>query len=213
VQQLRGESGDIPAHQLKAPIPETMVTEPQGSVSQKSGVEDSLDSSTRLLTPEPIPEPSDGMPETVVVGGETAGNSTHEATPDYDSDIIVVDIGEVSSETGDLGLHEHTRPTQEAQRASPPLDQARDDPTTASAKLKRMYNKKLYERARSSRRLQGKKPEGDDGGAGGSSVSSVFAVTSEALLATLISADPAWAVPEHIESFFTHVWPSQEKVF
>jgi hypothetical protein len=91
-------------------------------VSQKSGVEDSLDSSTGLLTPKPIPKPSDGILKTVVVGSETARNSTHEATPDYNSDIIVVDIREVSSKTGDLRLHEHTRPTQKAQRVSPPLD-------------------------------------------------------------------------------------------
>ena len=62
------------------------------------------------------------MPETVVVRGEITGNSTHEATSDYDSDTIVVDIGEVSNETSDLGLHEHTRLTQEAQRESPPPD-------------------------------------------------------------------------------------------
>jgi len=49
------------------------------------------------------------MLKTVVVRGETAGNSTHEATPDYNSDIIVVDIRKVSSETGDLRLHEYTR--------------------------------------------------------------------------------------------------------
>ena len=66
-------------------------------MSQKSGVEDSLDSSIRLLTPELIPEPSNGMLETVVVRGETVRNSTHEATPDYNSDIIVVNIREVSS--------------------------------------------------------------------------------------------------------------------
>ena len=80
-------------------------------MSQESGVEDSLDSSTGLLTLEPTPEPSDGMLETVVVRGETVGNSTHEATLDYNSDIIVVDIRDVSSETGDLRLYKHTRLT------------------------------------------------------------------------------------------------------
>jgi Ni,Fe-hydrogenase maturation factor len=80
-------------------------------VSQKSGVEDSLDSSIRLLTPELIPEPFDGILETVVIRGETAGNSTHEATSDYNNDIIVVDIREVSNETGDLRLYEYIRPT------------------------------------------------------------------------------------------------------
>ena len=44
-------------------------------------------------------------------------------------------------------------------------------------------------------------------------MSSVFAVSSATLLATLISADPAWAVPEHVESFLANWWPSQEKVF
>jgi hypothetical protein len=74
-------------------------------------VDNSLDSSIGLLTPKPTPEPSVSILETVVVRGEIAGNSTHEATSDYDSDTIVVDIGEVSSEAGDLGLHKHTRPT------------------------------------------------------------------------------------------------------
>jgi hypothetical protein len=92
-----------------------MVKELQALVSQKSGVDDSLDSSIGLLTPEPIPEPSESMPETVIVGGETAGNSTYKATPDYNNDIIVVDIGEVSSKTGDLGLYKHIYPTQKAQ--------------------------------------------------------------------------------------------------
>jgi hypothetical protein len=78
-------------------------------------VDNSLDLSIGLLTPEPTPEPSISIPETVVAGGEIARNSTHEATPNYDSDTIIVDTGEVSSEAGDLGLYKHTRPTQEAQ--------------------------------------------------------------------------------------------------
>jgi hypothetical protein len=152
MQQLGGESEETPTHQLKTSITETMVKELQALISQKSGVDDSLDSSTGLLTPEPTPEPSESIPETVIAGGETAGNSTHKATPDYDSDTIVVDTGEVSSKTGDLGLHKHMRPTQEAQIESP-LDQAWDNPTQASAKPKRTYNKRVYEKARLSRRL------------------------------------------------------------
>jgi hypothetical protein len=74
-------------------------------------VDNSLDLSIGLLTPEPTPEPSKSMPETVIVGGETAGNSTYKATPKYNSDTIVVNIGEVNSKTGDLGLYKHTRPT------------------------------------------------------------------------------------------------------
>jgi hypothetical protein len=114
IQQLGGESGETPTHQLKTSIIETIVKELQALVSQKSEVDDSLDSSIGLLTPKPIPEPSESMPETVIAGGETARNSTHKATPNYDSNTIIVDIGEVSSKTGDLGLYEHTRPTQEA---------------------------------------------------------------------------------------------------
>jgi Ni,Fe-hydrogenase maturation factor len=74
-------------------------------------VDDSLDLSTKLLTPESTPEPSKSIPETVIVGGEIAGNSTYKATPNYDSNIIIVDIGEVNNKTGDLGLYKHTRPT------------------------------------------------------------------------------------------------------
>jgi hypothetical protein len=218
VQQLGGESGEIPTSQSEAPIQETTATEPQIEIevaqSQKSGVDaPPIDQSTGLLSPEatPDPESATGPIET----GETAGNSEDVAPDDYDSDTIVVDTGRSENEGGEMQeLTEHTRTTQDSQGASPPPDQAWNNPTTASAKLKRAYNKRVYDKERSSRRLQGKKPESDDdGGAGSSSVSLVFAVTSETLLATLISAAPAWAVPEHIESFFTNWWSSQEKVF
>ena len=78
-------------------------------MSQKSEVEDSLDSSIRLLTFESTPEPFNDMLKTVVIRGETVRNSTPEATPDYNSDIIVVDIKEVSNEISDLRLHKYTR--------------------------------------------------------------------------------------------------------
>ena len=80
-------------------------------MSQKSRVEDSLDSSIELLTLELIPEPSDNILKTVIIRGETVRNSTYETTLDYNSDIIVVDIREVSNETGDLRLHKYTRLT------------------------------------------------------------------------------------------------------
>jgi hypothetical protein len=51
------------------------------------------------------------MLKTVVIRGETARNSTPEATPDYNSDIIVVDIREVNSKTSDLRLYKYTRLT------------------------------------------------------------------------------------------------------
>jgi len=73
----RGELGETSTHQLKTLITETIVKELQALVSQKSGVDDSLDLSTGLLTPESTPEPSESMPETVIAGGETAGNSTY----------------------------------------------------------------------------------------------------------------------------------------
>jgi hypothetical protein len=80
-------------------------------VSQKLGVDNSLDLSTGLLTPESILKPSESILKTVVVRGEIAGNSTYKATFNYDSNIIVVNIGKVSSKTSNLGLYKHTRPT------------------------------------------------------------------------------------------------------
>jgi hypothetical protein len=74
-------------------------------------VDNSLDLSIRLLTLELILEPSKSILKTVVVGGKTARNSTYKATPNYNSNTIVVNIGEVSSKTSDLGLYKYTRPT------------------------------------------------------------------------------------------------------
>jgi hypothetical protein len=74
-------------------------------------VDNSLDLSIGLLTPKPTLEPSKSILETVVVKGKIAGNSTYKATPNYDSNTIVVNIGEVSSKIGNLGLYKHIRPT------------------------------------------------------------------------------------------------------
>jgi hypothetical protein len=74
-------------------------------------VDNSLDLSIRLLTPKPTLKPSVSILETVIVGGETAGNSTYKATPNYNNNTIVVNTGEVSSKAGDLGLYKHMRPT------------------------------------------------------------------------------------------------------
>jgi hypothetical protein len=74
-------------------------------------VDNSLDLSTELLTPKPTLEPSVSMLETVVVGGEIARNSTYKATFNYNSNTIVINIGKVSSEAGDLGLYKHIRLT------------------------------------------------------------------------------------------------------
>jgi len=78
-------------------------------VSQKSGVEDSLNSSIRLLTLELIPEPFNSILKTVIIRGETTRNSTYKATLNYNSDIIVVDIREVNNEISDLRLYKYTR--------------------------------------------------------------------------------------------------------
>jgi len=72
-------------------------------------VEDSLNSNIRLLTPELILKPFDSILKTVVVKGEIIRNSTYEATLDYNSDIIVVNIREVSNKTSDLELYKYTR--------------------------------------------------------------------------------------------------------
>ena len=72
-------------------------------------MEDSLNSNIRLLTPELILKPFDSILKTVVVKGEIIRNSTYEATLDYNSDIIVVNIREVSNKTSDLRLYKYTR--------------------------------------------------------------------------------------------------------
>jgi hypothetical protein len=74
-------------------------------------VDNSSDLSIGLLTLEPTLEPSISMLETVVVRGETARNSTYKATPNYNSNTIIVNIGKVSSKVGNLGLYKHMRPT------------------------------------------------------------------------------------------------------
>ena len=71
----------------------------------------SLDLSIRLLTPKPILKPSINILEIVIVRGETARNSTYKATPNYNSNIIIVNIGKINSKVGDLRLYKYIRPT------------------------------------------------------------------------------------------------------
>ena len=78
-------------------------------MSQKLKIEDSLNSSIRLLTLELIPEPFNNILKTVIIKGETVRNNTHEITLNYNSDIIIVNIRKVSSETSDLRLYKYTR--------------------------------------------------------------------------------------------------------
>jgi hypothetical protein len=74
-------------------------------------VDNSLDLSIGLLTPKPTPEPSISILETVIIGGETARNSTYKVTPNYNSNIIIINIGKVNSKVGNLGLYKYTRLT------------------------------------------------------------------------------------------------------
>jgi hypothetical protein len=74
-------------------------------------VDNSLDLSIGLLTLKPTLEPFESILKTVVARGKTARNSTYKATPNYDSNTIIVNIGEVSSEIGNLGLYKHMRST------------------------------------------------------------------------------------------------------
>jgi hypothetical protein len=70
-----------------------------------------LDLSIRLLTPKPIPEPFISILKTVIVGGKIARNSTYKATPNYNSNTIIVNIGKVNSKAGNLGLYKYIYPT------------------------------------------------------------------------------------------------------
>jgi hypothetical protein len=74
-------------------------------------VNNSLDLSTKLLTPKPILKPSVSILKTVVVGSEIARNSTYKATPNYNSNIIIINISKVSSKVGNLGLYKYIHPT------------------------------------------------------------------------------------------------------
>jgi hypothetical protein len=74
-------------------------------------VDNFLDLSIKLLTSKPILKPFKSILEIIVVGGKTARNSTYKATPNYNSNTIIVNIGEVSNKTGDLGLYKYIRPT------------------------------------------------------------------------------------------------------
>jgi hypothetical protein len=75
------------------------------------GVNNSLDLSIRLLTPKPTLEPSVSILETVIAGGKTARNSTYKATPNYNSNTIIINIGKVSNKVGNLRLYKYIHPT------------------------------------------------------------------------------------------------------
>jgi hypothetical protein len=74
-------------------------------------VDNSLDLSIRLLTFKLILKPFVSILKIVIVRGKTARNSTYKATPNYNSNTIVINIGEVSSKVDNLRLYKHIYPT------------------------------------------------------------------------------------------------------
>jgi hypothetical protein len=74
-------------------------------------VNNSLDLSIRLLTPKLILEPFVSILETIIIRGKIARNSTYKATPNYNSNTIIVNIGKVNSKAGNLGLYKYIYPT------------------------------------------------------------------------------------------------------
>jgi hypothetical protein len=73
-------------------------------------VDNSLDLNIGLLTPKSTLKPSKSILKTVIVRGETVRNSTYKATPNYNSNTIIINIGKVSSKISDLRLYKHIRP-------------------------------------------------------------------------------------------------------
>jgi hypothetical protein len=74
-------------------------------------VDNSLDLSIRLLTFKLILKPFVSILKIVIVRGKTARNSTYKATPNYNSNTIVINIGEVSNKVDNLRLYKHIYPT------------------------------------------------------------------------------------------------------
>jgi hypothetical protein len=74
-------------------------------------VDNSLNLNIELLTLKPILEPFISILETVIIGGKIARNSTYKATPNYNNNTIIVNIGKVNSKVGNLGLYKYIRPT------------------------------------------------------------------------------------------------------
>jgi hypothetical protein len=71
-----------------------------------------INQSIGLLSPKATPDPKSALGP--VETGETAGDSEDVAYDDYNSDIIIVDIGHSENERGETQeLAEHTRTTQE----------------------------------------------------------------------------------------------------
>ena len=63
----------------------------------------------KLLTFKLISELFNNILKTVVIKTKIIKNNIHEVTFDYNNDIIVVNIKEVSNKTSDLRLYKYTR--------------------------------------------------------------------------------------------------------
>jgi hypothetical protein len=72
-------------------------------------IKDSLNSNIRLLTFELILKPFNNILKTVIIKSETVKSNTYKVILNYNNDIIVVNIREVSNETNDLRLYKYTR--------------------------------------------------------------------------------------------------------
>jgi hypothetical protein len=70
-------------------------------------VDNSLDLSIELLTFKLILKPFKSILKMVVIKGKIAKNNTYKATSNYDSNIIIINISEVSSKIGNLGLYKY----------------------------------------------------------------------------------------------------------
>ena len=72
-------------------------------------MEDSLNLSIKLLILEFILELFDNILKTVIIKSETIKNNIYKVIFNYNNDIIVIDIKEVSNKTSDLRLYKYTR--------------------------------------------------------------------------------------------------------
>jgi hypothetical protein len=70
-------------------------------------VDNSLDLNIKLLTPKLILKPFISILKIVIVRGKIARNSTYKATPNYNSNTIIINISKVNSKVSNLGLYKY----------------------------------------------------------------------------------------------------------
>ena len=74
-------------------------------------MDNSLNLNIRLLTLKSILKPFKSILKTVIIRGKTARNSTYKATPNYNSNTIIINISKVNNKIGNLGLYKYTHLT------------------------------------------------------------------------------------------------------